>query len=627
MRTKPNKFKLILITIFMMLGLFVAMPLIVFAAPPATPTNLTAKAGVGGITLTWKDNSTNEERFSIYRKAEGTTGWTPVGTVTANTITFLDTTAVEGKTYSYKVQAYLSGAGNGYSGESNEAIVTMTPAKPTNLTATSSSNGITLNWKNNSINADSIQVQVNPGGSSGFSLLEVLPITATTYLHSTAEYGKTYTYRVVAIKNVGGFSDLVTATMAMPSKYTITVTTDGNGTASANKTSAFWGDGVTLTATPKAGYMFEKWQSSTLIVGNYFAMPSSNVTVKAIFVPLPTHNVIVNSGTTNKSKPMAGEVVTISASAAPSGKVFDKWTTSDGITFANSSNPVTTFTMPSKNVTVTATYKDLPVGTYAINLQSDGGGIAKASADYAKSGTSITLTATPNAGYKFKSWQVVSGGVSVSGDKFTMGSSAVTIKALFEKGSYTITVGNGSANNKTAKVGEEVTITANTASVGKMFDKWTSTDGITFADATSMSTTFIMLSKNITVEATYKDLPAGMFAINVLNDGNGTADANVSAAKPGEEITLTIEANEGYHFVKWIVTGGNVTITDNKFIMPEDNVTIEAVFESDSANETLEDKKENKDSFNSLWIVFGVLSVVAIGGGITFIIMRKKEKI
>jgi len=48
-------------------------------------------------------------------------------------------------------------------------------------------------------------------------------------------------------------------------------------------------------------------------------------------------------------------------------------------------------------------------------------------------GTPVTLTATPAEGYLFKEWQVVSGGVMIANDRFTMDSEDVEIKAIFEK--------------------------------------------------------------------------------------------------------------------------------------------------------------------------------------------------
>lgn len=68
------------------------------------------------------------------------------------------------------------------------------------------------------------------------------------------------------------------------------------------------------------------------------------------------HTVTVNNGTGGGSY-AAGGSVTITAGTAPAGKVFDKWTTSSGVTFADASSETTTFTMPAKAVTVTATYK------------------------------------------------------------------------------------------------------------------------------------------------------------------------------------------------------------------------------------------------------------------------------
>ena len=55
----------------------------------------------------------------------------------------------------------------------------------------------------------------------------------------------------------------------------------------------------------------------------------------------------------------AGASATITANAAPNGKVFDKWTATAG-TLANASNATTTFTMPAGVATVTASYKDAP---------------------------------------------------------------------------------------------------------------------------------------------------------------------------------------------------------------------------------------------------------------------------
>lgn len=73
-----------------------------------------------------------------------------------------------------------------------------------------------------------------------------------------------------------------------PRVYTVTVTTDGNGTASADRDSGPKGTMVTLTATPNQGYMFKEWQVikggvQVLSTSNTFVIKNANVEIKAIF--------------------------------------------------------------------------------------------------------------------------------------------------------------------------------------------------------------------------------------------------------------------------------------------------------------------------------------------------------
>ena len=71
--------------------------------------------------------------------------------------------------------------------------------------------------------------------------------------------------------------------------------------------------------------------------------------------------------------------------------------------------------------------------TYAVTVTTDGNDTASADLAAAAAGTNISLSATPNTGYHFKEWQVVSGGVTIENDKFTMPDGNVEIKAIFEK--------------------------------------------------------------------------------------------------------------------------------------------------------------------------------------------------
>ena len=69
---------------------------------------------------------------------------------------------------------------------------------------------------------------------------------------------------------------------------------------------------------------------------------------------------------------------------------------------------------------------------------------------------------------------------------------------------YTVTVTNGTASPSQAAAGATVTLTANTAPSGQIFDKWVVVSGgITLADATSATTTFTMPAGDVSVKATY----------------------------------------------------------------------------------------------------------------------------
>ena len=70
---------------------------------------------------------------------------------------------------------------------------------------------------------------------------------------------------------------------------------------------------------------------------------------------------------------------------------------------------------------------------FTVTVTSGGNGTVSASHVKAVADTEITLTATPDKGYHFKEWQVMSGGVTIKDDKFTMPGTNVEVKAIFEK--------------------------------------------------------------------------------------------------------------------------------------------------------------------------------------------------
>lgn len=73
------------------------------------------------------------------------------------------------------------------------------------------------------------------------------------------------------------------------------------------------------------------------------------------------------------------------------------------------------------------------------------------------------------------------------------------------------------------------------------------------------------------------------YAVNVSATEGGSASASAERAAKGDKVTLTATADKGYHFKEWKVLKGGVTVEDNAFTMPDGSVSVQAVFEKDSA--------------------------------------------
>ena len=76
--------------------------------------------------------------------------------------------------------------------------------------------------------------------------------------------------------------------------------------------------------------------------------------------------------------------------------------------------------------------EEAKVYTVKVTVSGSKGGTAKASVKSGVSGTTVKLTATPAKGYWFKEWKVVSGGVSITSNKFKIGKADVEIQAVFK---------------------------------------------------------------------------------------------------------------------------------------------------------------------------------------------------
>ena len=147
---------------------------------------------------------------------------------------------------------------------------------------------------------------------------------------------------------------------------------------------------------------------------------------------------------------------------------------------------------------------------YTVRFNANGGGGTMA--DVTGVSGSYTLPScgfTEPKGKQFKGWSTSADGSVISGTTYEV-SSDTTFYAIWESKEYSIivtdgkaTIGAGSEISKAAQ-GTTITLTANAAPDGKVFDKWVVESGnTTLEDANSETTTFIMPDSEVSVKATY----------------------------------------------------------------------------------------------------------------------------
>ena len=279
-----------------------------------------------------------------------------------------------------------------------------------------------------------------------------------------------------------------------------------------------------------------------------------------------------------------GTQITLSATAN-TGYSFAGWFVSDTkvstqVEYTLTINGDTTLTAKFNVNSYTLSYSssDTLKGSVSSSIQSN-------TVDY---GTSVTLTATPKAGYKLNGWYV--GNDKVSSElvyTFTMPANDYTVQARFDVDSFNFSfsaeTGKGTVVclqqlGQKVEFGTEISLEA-TANEGYTFEGWY-VNNEKIADAGARYT-FTMRAYDCVLQAKFT---TNSYTLKyVVNDTDmGTiinAPTNDSLISFGTAISLTAQANQGYEFEGWYengsLKGANLIYSDT---MPARALNLEARF-------------------------------------------------
>ena len=372
--------------------------------------------------------------------------------------------------------------------------------------------------------------------------------------------------------------------------------TSSNSTAQPNTT-------VTLTAAPDSGYALKSWivkdeQQKAISVTTdktdrnvgTFTMPKSNVTVTAEFESTSEITPTITSVALVKSAD--GSLV---AKGVPSG---DNWT----ITIPNTVSAETVAKIPEG-----LSGLNLKIVTPAgVKVKQEGGG-GSYEGDWSKGniscympvGEEVTFKATAGTATKDYTIKLIYSGsgeptepILSNGSATRTSKTGATVKfTSSEAGNYFYKVVDHGA---TAPTADEImkSTTKGTASTGEI----TFTLSNLTEDARDIYIVVVSaaggesapLKVEIPAYGSGTDTPdTGAYKISISTPKGGTITTNRTKANEGDEIIVTVTPDSGYQMVADSLTytlavesGETVKITNNRFIMPDGNVSISCQWET-----------------------------------------------
>lgn len=368
---------------------------------------------------------------------------------------------------------------------------------------------------------------------------------------------------------------------------------------------------IYLKAEPKSGYRFVRWDiitydglkqesrvsysepSISLVyvvqdVDCVAVFEKGDYTIKVASAPVAGGKATAN-GMNDQAEVDEGAKVTLEATPN-TGYTFDYWTDSAGNRYTD--NPYTIDSV-NGNDTFTAHFKS-PQVHVTIQPSKDGAGTVQLDDNPALSekvvytdivnGSTVSLKAVPNNGYKFVRWEAYSESsnkTTAYGDANTVITDIredTTFTAVFSDSSYTVKVVSNPVNGGKTFVndkfdsadfmpGESATLEAMPES-GYRFDYWTDSAGNKYTQnpytltSVNGNETYTAHFVNGKVRITVNNMPEDASYLKV--NGNKVSSGTTVEVESGENIVLTAEDvdSQKYKFERWESGSGKIYTTN-----------------------------------------------------------------
>ena len=222
---------------------------------------------------------------------------------------------------------------------------------------------------------------------------------------------------------------------------TITVDLDGGNLLQELNEIYREGMQIKLPIPAKAGYHFDRWEvtkgDATIDENNYLTIGKENISLKAYYQGGLTLTLELNGGSTTqtiKGGYGGGEKVTLIEPTKEEYK-FGGWKiiSGDGTLDGN------ILTINTESVVLEATW----LKALALTVDLNGGSTTQIFADNYYENDELELTAPTKTNSVFAGWEVITGDIVITDNKFTFGKTNVSIKVLWQE-SWDFTFANSS---------------------------------------------------------------------------------------------------------------------------------------------------------------------------------------